>query len=175
MNKFFVHESSFIDKNVHIGEGTKIWHFSHILQDVTIGKNCVIGQNVMIGPDVNIGNNCKIQNNVSLYKGLIIGDNVFFGPSCVFTNVKNPRASVEKKDQFLETIIEDNVTIGANATIICGNKISKNAFIGAGSVVNRNVLENEMVVGNPIKFIGKVCECGEKVIDEKCLCKKESI
>lgn len=166
MKDFFVHESAYIDEGCFIGTGTKVWHFSHILRGVKIGNNCVIGQNVMIGPDVSIGNNCKIQNNVSLYKGIIMEENVFCGPSCVFTNVYNPRASVERKNEFLVTHIKQGVTIGANATIVCGVTLGRCCFIGAGAVVTKDVPAFACVVGNPAHFIGWRCKCGEKLSDE---------
>ena len=153
MSNYYVHESSYIDDNVDIGSGTKIWHFSHILSNVKIGKNCSIGQNVVIGPNVTIGNNCKIQNNVSIYDGLIIEDDVFLGPSCVFTNVINPRSSIERKEEFQETLLKKGCSVGANATIICGNAIGSYSLIGAGSVVVKSVKKNTIVVGNPAKKI----------------------
>lgn len=160
MSEYFVHPSSFIDDEVNIGKGTKIWHFCHILSKTTIGDNCVIGQNVMIGPDVTVGNNCKIQNNVSIYKGVILEDDVFCGPSCVFTNVVNPRAFIERKHEFKTTLVKKGATIGANATIVCGNTIGRYAFIGAGAVVTKNVEDYALVVGVPAKQIGWVCKCG---------------
>lgn len=166
MRDFFVHESSYIDEGCSIGKGTKIWHFSHVLSGVKIGDNCIISQNVMIGPDVVVGNNCKIQNNVSLYKGIILEDDVFCGPSCVFTNVYNPRASVERKDEFLLTRVKKGATIGANATIVCGVSLGSYCFIGAGSVVTKNVPAFACVVGNPSHFIGWRCKCGEKLSEE---------
>lgn len=157
---YFVHESSYVDDDVNIGNGTKIWHFSHILRNTTIGENCIIGQNCMIGPDVIIGNRCKIQNNVSIYKGVTLEDDVFCGPSCVFTNVYNPRAFIERKHEFKPTLIKKGATIGANATIVCGITIGKYALIGAGAVVNRDVKDYALVVGVPAKQIGWVCKCG---------------
>jgi UDP-2-acetamido-3-amino-2,3-dideoxy-glucuronate N-acetyltransferase len=145
---------------VKIGTGTKIWHFSHILKNTEIGKHCVIGQNVMVGPDVKIGNNCKIQNNISLYKGVILEDNVFCGPSCVFTNVYNPRAFIERKNEFLTTLIKTGASIGANATIVCGTTIGKYAFIGAGAVVKNNVKDYAIVAGVPARQVGWMCKCG---------------
>lgn len=158
--KFFVHPSSYVDENVSIGEGTKIWHFSHILKDTKIGKNCVIGQNVTIGPAVKIGNRCKIQNNVSIYKSVILEDDVFCGPSCVFTNVYNPRSFVERKDKFLPTLVKKGATIGANATVICGVTIGRYSFVGAGALVKRDVPDYSLVVGLPSRQIGWVCRCG---------------
>ena len=147
----FIHESSYVEDS-DIGEGTKIWHFCHIYDSI-IGKNCVIGQNVMIGPYVTIGNRCKIQNNVSLYKGVTIEDDVFIGPSVVFTNVINPRAFIDRKDEFLSTLIKKGSTIGANATIICGSTVGEYAFIAAGSVVTKGVKAHTLVAGNPARFV----------------------
>lgn len=158
--KYFVHKSSYVDNNVEIGEGTKIWHFSHILSNSKVGRNCIIGQNVMIGPDVIIGNKCKIQNNVAIYKGVTVEDEVFCGPSCVFTNVYNPRSFIERKDEFRNTLVKQGVTIGANATIICGNTLGKYCFVGAGAVVIKDVPDYALVVGVPAKQIGWICKCG---------------
>lgn len=163
---YFVHESSYVDKNVSIGEGTKIWHFSHILSGVKIGKNCVIGQNCVIGPDVTIGNNCKIQNNVSIYKGVILLDDVFVGPSAVFTNVINPRSFINRKHEFKITMVRKGATIGANATIICGHLIGEYSMIGAGSVVTKDVNDYSLVVGNPAEHIKYI----DKEGNEKTLC-----
>jgi len=157
---YFVHESSYVDEDVEIGEGTKIWHFSHILKGSRIGKDCVIGQNVMIGPEVVIGNRCKIQNNVSIYKGVTLEDEVFCGPSCVFTNVYTPRAFIERKHEFRKTLVKRGATIGANATIVCGVTIGRYAFVGAGAVVRENVPDYALVVGVPARQIGWVCKCG---------------
>ncbi len=159
-DKFFVHETAVLDKNVVIGEGTKIWHFSHVLNNSRIGKNCVIGQNVSIGPDVVIGSTCKIQNGVSVYKGVILEDDVFCGPSCVFTNVYHPRAFIERKDEFRPTIVKRGATIGANATIVCGITIGSYAFIAAGAVVKTDVPAYALVAGVPARQIGWVCRCG---------------
>lgn len=159
-SKYFVHQTSQIDENVRIGENTKIWHFSHILKDAKIGKNCIIGQNVMIGPEVEIGNSCKIQNNVSIYKAVKLEDDVFCGPSCVFTNVYNPRSFIERKDEFKPTLIKKGVTIGANATVICGIEIGRYAMVGAGALVRTNINDYALVVGVPAKQIGWVCKCG---------------
>lgn len=148
---YFVHESSYIDDNVEIGEGTKIWHFCHILSGTKIGKNCNIGQNCVIGPNVIIGDGVKIQNNVSLYEGVRVKDFVFIGPSVVFTNVLNPRSFINRKNEFKETILGVGCSIGANATIVCGNKIGMYALVGAGSVVTRNVEPNSLVMGNPAR------------------------
>ena len=160
---YFVHESSYIDANCSIGKGTKIWHFSHIMSNSRIGENCNIGQNVVISPDVVIGNNCKIQNNVSVYTGVVCEDDVFLGPSMVFTNVINPRAAINRKDEFRQTILKRGVTIGANATIVCGHTLGEYCLIGAGSVVTKDVPPYALMVGNPAKQIGWVNKEGEKV------------
>ncbi|MCL0105813.1 N-acetyltransferase [Thermodesulfovibrionales bacterium] len=149
-----------MDEDVQIGEGTKIWHFCHILKGSIIGKNCIIGQNVVIGPDVTIGDKCKVQNNVSLYKGVILEDEVFCGPSCVFTNVYNPRAFIERKHEFRNTLVKKGTTIGANATIVCGVTIGKYTMLGAGAVVKSDVPDNAIVAGVPAKQIGWACKCG---------------
>jgi len=170
--KYFVHETSFIDEDVQIGENTQIWHFSHILKGSRIGKNCKIGQNVVIGPKVKIGNGCKIQNNISIYQGVTFEDEVFCGPSCVFTNVFNPRSAVPRMDELRTTLIEKGVTIGANATIICGHTIGRCAFIGAGAVVTKDVPGYALVYGNSAKIVGWMCECGNKLefIEDKAQC-----
>jgi UDP-2-acetamido-3-amino-2,3-dideoxy-glucuronate N-acetyltransferase len=166
----FIHPSAIIDDNVRIGSGTKIWHFSHVLSESKIGQNCNIGQNVVIGPDVSIGNKCKIQNNVSVYKGVTLEDGIFCGPSMVFTNIYNPRAEIRKMDQVRPTLVKKGATIGANSTIICGNTLGRYCFIGAGAVVNKNVPDHALVVGNPAKQIGWACECGERLSDDlECL------
>lgn len=170
--KYFVHESSYVDQGVEIGEGSKIWHYSHILGNTTLGRNCIIGQNVMIGPDVTVGNNCKIQNNVSLYKGVKLGNGVFCGPSCVFTNVNNPRAEIERKDEFRITEVENSVTIGANATIVCGTRLGAYSFIGAGAVVTKDVKPHALVVGNPARQLGWVSHAGERLGDDL-ICPRE--
>ena len=157
---YFIHPSSYVDENVEIGEGTKIWHFSHILKNSKIGRNCIIGQNVMIGPDVVIGDGCKIQNNVSVYKGVTLEDGVFCGPSCVFTNVITPRAFIERKHEFKPTLVKRGATIGANATILCGITIGKYAFIGAGAVVTSDVPDYALFLGVPARHSGWVCKCG---------------
>ena len=146
-----IHKSAYVDDPVMIGAGTVIWHFCHILGEVTIGRNCSIGQNVMIGPRVHLGDGCKIQNNVSLYEGVTLEDDVFCGPSCVFTNVTNPRASVSRKAEFKPTLVKRGATIGANATIVCGHHIGAYAFIGAGAVVTQDTEENGVYVGVPAK------------------------
>jgi len=158
---YFVHESSYIDEPCIIGAGTKIWHFTHIMKNSKIGESCNIGQNVVISPDVVIGNKVKIQNNVSLYTGVICEDEVFLGPSCVFTNVINPRSFIERKSEYRETVIRKGASIGANATIVCGHAIGKYAFIGAGAVVTKDIPDYALVVGNPARVVGYVCECGE--------------
>ena len=169
---YFAHESSYIDEYCEIGKGTKIWHFSHIMKNSKIGENCNIGQNVVISPNVKIGNNVKIQNNVSVYTGVICEDDVFLGPSCVFTNVINPRAFIERKDEYRKTIIKKGATIGANATIVCGYSIGRYAFIGAGAVVTKDVPDYALVVGNPARIIGYVCMCGNRLenINDKYIC-----
>jgi len=149
-----------VDEGVTIGNGTKIWHFSHILSDTEIGENCIIGQNCMIGPEVKIGNGCKIQNNVSVYKGVILEEDVFCGPSCVFTNVLTPRAFIERKNEFRQTLVKKGATIGANATVVCGHTIGKYALIGAGAVVTSNVPDYALFLGVPARLAGWVCKCG---------------
>ncbi|MBU4288586.1 MAG: Gfo/Idh/MocA family oxidoreductase [Proteobacteria bacterium] len=158
---YFAHETSVIDEDCKIGKGTKIWHFSHIMPGSKVGERCKIGQNVAIGPDVTIGNSCKIQNNVSVYKGVTLEDGVFCGPSMVFTNVYNPRAEITKMYAVRPILVKRGATIGANATIICGHTIGRYAFIGAGAVVTKDVLDYALVLGNPAKRVGWVCECGE--------------
>jgi len=160
----FIHESSYIEKNVSIGKGTSIWHFCHIMTDASIGNSCNIGQNVFVDTGVKIGNNVKIQNNVSIYRKVTLEDGVFCGPSCVFTNVLTPRALFPKKtDEFLETKVGKGATIGANATIVCGNTIGRHALIGAGAVVTKSVKNYAIAAGNPAKQIGWMCECGAKL------------
>ncbi len=161
--RFFVHESASIDSGVQVGEGTKIWHFSHVLGGSRIGEGCVIGQNASIGPDVTIGNRCKLQNNVSVYKGVTLEDEVFCGPSCVFTNVFNPRAFIERKHEFRPTLVKKGATIGANATVICGATIGKYALVAGGSVVKADVPDYAMVAGVPARQKGWVCKCGTKL------------
>jgi UDP-2-acetamido-3-amino-2,3-dideoxy-glucuronate N-acetyltransferase len=163
---YFAHGTAVIDEGCKIGSGTKIWHFSHILSGSKIREQCNIGQNVVIGPDVTIGNNCKIQNNVSIYKGVTLEDGVFCGPSMVFTNIYNPRAEIRKMDQVRPTLVKKGTTIGANATIICGITLGRYSFIGAGSLVTKNIPDYALVVGNPAKQIGWACECGERLIDD---------
>lgn len=163
MKEYFAHETAVIDDGVKIGEGTRIWHFSHIMTGSVIGQNCNLGQNVVVSPDVILGNNVKVQNNVSIYTGVICEDDVFLGPSMVFTNVINPRSAVIRRDKYIETVVEKGATIGANATIVCGNKIGKFAFIGAGAVVVREVLPYALVVGNPSRQIGWMSEFGHRL------------
>ena len=160
---FKAHPTAVIDDGSHIGEGVTIWHFSHIMKGCTIGEQCNIGQNVVISPEVVLGRNVKIQNNVSIYTGVTCGDDVFLGPSCVFTNVTNPRSGVNRRGQYDKTHVGDGATIGANATIVCGHDIGKFAFIGAGSVVTKNVPDYALVVGNPAKQIGWMSEYGQRL------------
>ena len=161
---YFVHESSYIDEPCQIGKGTKIWHFSHVMKNSVIGENCNIGQNVVISPDVELGNNVKIQNNVSVYTGVVCEDDVFLGPSMVFTNVINPRSAVIRKDEYMKTVVKKGASIGANATIVCGNDIGKYAFIGAGAVVTKEVPDYALMVGNPSKNIGWMSEFGDRLM-----------
>ncbi|RKY04182.1 MAG: N-acetyltransferase [Planctomycetota bacterium] len=171
---YFVHPTSIVDEGCQIGEGTKIWHFSHVLKASKIGTHCILGQNVSVGPNAEIGNQCKVQNNVSIYKGVTLENGVFCGPGCVFTNVYNPRAFVERKDEFLETVVRTGASIGANATIVCGNTIGKYAFIGAGAVVKKDVRDYAIVAGVPARQIGWACQCGEKLdtINDPATCKR---
>jgi UDP-2-acetamido-3-amino-2,3-dideoxy-glucuronate N-acetyltransferase len=171
----FIHPTAIIDDNVTIGKGTKIWHFCHVLSGSKIGESCNIGQNCVIGPDITIGNKCKIQNNVSVYKGVTLEDGVFCGPSMVFTNIYNPRAEISKMDQVRPTLVKRGATLGANCTIICGHLIGSYAFIGAGTVVTKNVPDHALMVGNPAKQIALVCECGGKLNESyQCgICNKE--
>jgi len=164
---YFVHPTSVIDENCNIGQGTKIWHFSHIMSQCVIGEKCNIGQNVVVSPNVILGNNCKVQNNVSIYTGVICENDVFLGPSMVFTNIINPRSAIIRKDQYLKTIVKKGASIGANATIICGHTIGKYALIGAGAVVTKDVLPYALVVGNPAKQIGWVSEYGHQLTFDK--------
>ena len=167
MNNFFAHETATIDEGAIIGDGTKIWHYSHIMPDCRIGERCNIGQNVVISPEVILGNNVKIQNNVSVYTGVTCEDDVFLGPSCVFTNVINPRSSVNRKSEYAKTYIGKGATIGANSTIICGHDIGAYAFIGAGAVVTKMVLPYALVVGNPARQIGWISEFGQRLEFDK--------
>ncbi len=160
---YFSHETAIIDKGCIIGDGSKIWHFSHLMEGAKIGENCNVGQNVFIANDVVLGNNVKVQNNVSLYSGVQCEDDVFLGPSMVFTNVKNPRSAIVRKDEFQETIIRKGVTIGANATIVCGTSIGKFAFVAAGAVITKNVADYALMKGVPAKQDGWISEFGEKL------------
>jgi len=160
---YFSHETSVIDEGCQIGKGSKIWHFTHIMPHAIIGENCNIGQNVVVSPDVVLGNNVKVQNNVSIYTGVICEDDVFLGPSMVFTNVSNPRSAVNRRGQYLKTTVKKGASIGANATIICGNDIGEFAFIGAGAVVTKSVKSYALVVGNPSKQIGWMSEYGHRL------------
>ncbi len=161
--EFFAHETAVIDGGCKIGKGTKIWHFTHIMTACEIGENCNIGQNVVVSPEVILGKNVKVQNNVSIYTGVICDDDVFLGPSMVFTNVVNPRSAIIRKDQYLKTHVKVGASIGANATIICGNPIGKYAFIGAGAVVTKEVADYALVIGNPAKHIGWMSEYGQRL------------
>lgn len=161
--KYFAHETAVIDEGCQIGEGTKVWHFSHIMPNCTIGLSCNIGQNVVISPEVVLGNNVKVQNNVSIYTGVICEDDVFLGPSMVFTNVMNPRSAVNRRDSYLKTIVKKGASIGANATIVCGHDIGRYAFIGAGAVVTKHVPDYALVVGNPARQIGWMSEYGHRL------------
>lgn len=160
---FFVHSSAIVDEGCKIGKGTKIWHFSHIMPDCVLGENCNIGQNVVVSPGVVLGNNVKVQNNVSIYTGVTCEDDVFLGPSCVFTNVTNPRSGVNRRGQYSKTIVKKGASIGANATIVCGHDIGEYAFIGAGAVVTKNVPAYALLVGNPAKQIGWMSEYGHRL------------
>ncbi len=160
MTDYFAHETAVIDKNCTIGKETKIWHFSHIMTNCTLGEKCNIGQNVVVSPEVVLGNNVKVQNNISIYTGVICEDDVFLGPSMVFTNVINPRSAVSRKNEYLQTTVKKGASIGANATIVCGHDIGEFAFIGAGAVVTKDIPNFALVVGNPSKQIGWVSEYG---------------
>jgi len=161
--KYFAHETAVIDEGCQIGEGCKIWHFSHIMPDAVIGKNCNIGQNVVVSSDVILGDNCKVQNNVSIYTGVTCEEDVFLGPSMVFTNVVNPRSAVVRRGQYAKTIVRKGVSIGANATIVCGYEIGQFAFIGAGAVVTKEVKPYALVVGNPARQTGWMSEYGHRL------------
>ena len=163
-NSYFAHESTFIDEGCQIGEGTKVWHFSHIMPNCKLGEGCNIGQNVVISPDVILGDNVKVQNNVSIYTGVVCEDDVFLGPSMVFTNVINPRSAVNRRDAYLRTTVKKGASIGANATIVCGHDIGEYAFIGAGAVVTKDIPNFALVVGNPSKQIGWVSEYGIRLV-----------
>jgi UDP-2-acetamido-3-amino-2,3-dideoxy-glucuronate N-acetyltransferase len=163
MTNYFVHESSYVDDGAEIGAGTKIWHFCHVMPRAHIGEHCNIGQNVLISSDVVIGTNVKIQNNVSLYTGVIVEDDAFLGPSMVFTNVINPRSHINRKDEYKTTIVRKGASIGANATIVCGTTLGRYCFIGAGSVVTRDVPDYALVYGSPARVRGWMCQCGEQL------------
>jgi len=164
MADFFAHPTSVIDENCIIGEGCKIWHFSHIMSGCTLGKGCNIGQNVVVSPGVILGNNVKVQNNVSIYTGVVCEDDVFLGPSMVFTNISNPRSAIIRRDQYEQTLVKKGASIGANATIVCGNTIGEYALIGAGTVVTKDVLPYALVIGNPGRQMGWVSEYGHRLI-----------
>jgi UDP-2-acetamido-3-amino-2,3-dideoxy-glucuronate N-acetyltransferase len=170
--EYFAHETAVIDEGCEIGKGTKIWHFSHVMTGAKIGKNCNLGQNVLVSTDVILGNNVKVQNNVSIYTGVICEDDVFLGPSMVFTNILNPRSRVIRRDQYIQTIVRRGATIGANATILCGQEIGEFAFIGAGSVLTRDVKPYSLVVGNPARHVGWMSEYGHRLFFND---KKEAI
>ena len=165
--KYFAHGTAVIDEGCSIGDGTKIWHFSHVMSNCVIGKNCNLGQNVVISPEVVIGNNVKVQNNVSIYTGVICEDDVFLGPSMVFTNVINPRSAIARKNEYKKTIVKHGASIGANATIVCGHSIGEFAFVGAGAVVTKDVPAYALVVGNPSKQTGWISEYGHKLQFDK--------
>lgn len=169
MGDFFAHETAVVEEGCEIGDGTKIWHFSHIMPNCKIGKGCNIGQNVVVSPDVILGDNVKVQNNVSIYTGVICEDDVFLGPSMVFTNVMNPRSAVNRRDQYMKTLVKKGASIGANATIVCGNPIGEYAFIGAGSVVTKEVPAYALIVGNPARQIGWMSSYGHRLeFNENC-------
>ncbi len=161
--EYFAHETAVIDEGCQIGKGTKIWHFSHVMPNCIIGEKCNIGQNVVVSPEVVLGRNVKVQNNVSIYTGVICEDDVFLGPSMVFTNISNPRSAVVRRDKYEKTVVGKGATIGANATIICGNNIGRYAFVGAGAVVTKDVEPYSLVVGNPAKKIGWMSEYGHRL------------
>ncbi|NOZ87297.1 MAG: N-acetyltransferase [Deltaproteobacteria bacterium] len=163
MSDFFVHETAFVDQGADIGEGTRIWHYSHVMKGAKVGKNCIIGQNVFIGPGAVIGDGSKIQNNVSVYQGVVLEQDVFCGPSMVFTNVLTPRAHVERKEEFLETRVRKGATLGANSTIVCGNVIGEYSMVAAGATVTRDVQPHSLVMGTPARHAGWVCTCGERL------------
>lgn len=162
--EYFAHETAIIDEGCKIGKGTKIWHFTHIMSKCIIGENCNFGQNIVVSPEVILGNNVKVQNNVSIYTGVICEDDVFLGPSMVFTNVINPRSAVNRKSEYARTIVKHGATIGANATIVCGHDIGEFAFIGAGAVVTKNVPPYALIVGNPARQIGWMSEYGQRLV-----------
>jgi UDP-2-acetamido-3-amino-2,3-dideoxy-glucuronate N-acetyltransferase len=161
--RYQVHESSYVDEGCQIGDGTRIWHFSHIMPRAVIGERCNIGQNVVVSPDVVLGNNVKVQNNVSIYTGVILEDDVFCGPSMVFTNVVNPRSQIVRRDEYRRTLVKRGASLGANCTVVCGHTIGRYAFVGAGAVVTRDVPDHALVLGNPARVAGWMCECGVKL------------
>jgi UDP-2-acetamido-3-amino-2,3-dideoxy-glucuronate N-acetyltransferase len=163
MTEYFVHESSYIDDGARIGRGTKIWHFCHVMPGAVIGENCTLGQNVVVMPRAVVGNNVRIQNNVSIYEGVILEDDVFCGPSCVFTNVINPRSAVSRKDEFRQTLVRRGATIGANATVVCGHELGAYCFVGAGAVVTDDVPAYALMVGAPARQAGWMCRCGVRL------------
>lgn len=169
-----VHESSYVDEGASLGRGTRIWHFCHVLSDVTIGRDCIIGQNVMIGPRVRVGDQCKIQNNVALYDGVELQDGVFCGPSCVFTNVNNPRAFISRKSQFRRTLVKTGATIGANATIVCGHTLGAYSFIAAGAVITADVPDFALMAGVPARRIGWMSRAGVK-LDKQLVCPETGV
>jgi UDP-2-acetamido-3-amino-2,3-dideoxy-glucuronate N-acetyltransferase len=160
---YWAHPSSFIDEGCEIGEGTRIWHFCHVMPKSRIGRRCNIGQNVVVSPDVVIGDNVKIQNNVSIYTGVILEDDVFCGPSMVFTNVVNPRSHVSRRDEYRQTLVKRGASLGANSTVVCGVTIGRYGFIGAGAVVTKDIPDHALVVGNPARISGWMCQCGVKL------------
>ena len=170
---YYVHPSSYIDEDCQIGDGTTIWHFCHVMKGCRIGKKCNLGQNVVISPGVIVGDNVRIQNNVSVYTGVIIEDDVFLGPSCVFTNVINPRSFISRKNEYKETVLKKGCSLGANCTIVCGHIVGRYALIGAGAVVTKDVPDYAVIVGNPGRIKGYICECGESLLFDnhgKALC-----
>lgn len=165
MAEAFVHETAVVDEGVALGDDSRVWHFTHISTGARVGSRCILGQNVFVGPGVTLGNGVKVQNNVSVYAGITVDDDVFLGPSCVFTNVLTPRAHVERKDEFSRTRVGRGVTVGANATIVCGHDLGEYALVGAGAVVTKEVVPHAIVVGNPARRVGWACRCGEVLPD----------